>query len=151
MLRSFRKPLIIVAPKTLLRLGACSSALADMAPGTHFKPVLGDPIYDVTKVTRVILTSGKHYYNLVDKRKSLGVSDAAIVRLESFCPFPTLQLKTEVDRFSNAKRVIWSQEEPRNMGAWSFVKPRFENLLGRKVGGVLMRNGVLGDCRDFWL
>lgn len=84
-------------------------------------------------MSKIILTSGKHYYNLLDKRKALGVLDTAIIRLESFCPFPTLQLRTELDRFSNAKTIIWCQEEPRNMGAWSFVKPRFENLIGRKV------------------
>lgn len=149
MLRSFRKPLIVVSPKTLLRLSACTSNFIEMAAGTHFKPVLGckpqktrlilielllgDPIYDITKVTRIILTSGKHYYSLLEKRKSLGIFDTAIIRLESFCPFPTLQLRNELDRFSNAKTILWCQEEPRNMGAWSFVKPRFENLLGKQA------------------
>lgn len=93
-------------------------------------------------MTRIILTAGKHYYNLLEKRKSLGVLDTAIIRLESFCPFPTLQLTAELDRFSNAKTVIWCQEEPRNMGAWSFMKPRFENLIGRKVGLIVRCNKV---------
>lgn len=160
MLRSFRKPLIVVSPKTLLRLSACTSNFIEMAPGTHFKPVLGcktqksklvlielllgDPIYDITKVTRVILTSGKHYYSLLEKRKSLGVSDTAIIRLESFCPFPTLQLRNELDRFSNAKTILWCQEEPRNMGAWSFVKPRFENLLGKQAS--ITKTYKVGFC-----
>lgn len=102
----------------------------------HYLQLLlsGDPIYDIAKVTRIILTSGKHYYNLLEKRKSLGALDTAIIRLESFCPFPTLQIRTELDRFANAKTFLWCQEEPKNMGAWSFIKPRFENLIGKPVG-----------------
>lgn len=133
MIRNYRKPLIIIAPKTLLRLPAAVSCFSDMSKGTTFKPVLGDNIYDVSKIKTVILTSGKHYYNLLERRKALGIRDTAIVRIECFCPFPTLPIREELAKFSNAKHFIWSQEEPQNMGAWSFIKPRFENLIGKKV------------------
>lgn len=133
MVRNYRKPLIVVAPKTLLRLSAATSSYDDMAPGRNFLPVIGELIPDTRLIKKVIIASGKHFYSLFDKRQSLGIKDVALVRLESFCPFPTAELQQELGRFTNAKVVIWSQEEPRNMGAWTFVKPRFENLVGVKI------------------
>ncbi|KAJ8925254.1 hypothetical protein NQ315_009082 [Exocentrus adspersus] len=129
MVRNFRKPLIIVTPKILLRHSSCVSNFADMAPGTYFKTVIGDPIADPSTVQKVLLTSGKHYYSLSEKRESMGVKDAAIIRVESFCPFPTLELRQEISKYRTAKVFVWCQEEPQNMGAW----PRFENLIGKKI------------------
>jgi probable 2-oxoglutarate dehydrogenase E1 component DHKTD1 len=133
MVRNFRKPLVVIGPKTMLRLSSATSTFADMAPQTSFLPVLSDTSCDPAKVQTVLLTAGKHYYTLNEKREFLGVKNVAIVRLESYCPFPTLQLQQEVAKFPNAKLFMWCQEEPQNMGAWSFVKPRFENLVGRKI------------------
>ncbi|XP_073952200.1 probable 2-oxoadipate dehydrogenase complex component E1 homolog [Choristoneura fumiferana] len=133
MVRNYRKPLVVVAPKLLLRLADAVSPMSDFAPGTHFKPVIGDPLADPLKVKRVILVSGKHYYELHKERVKAKIDDVAIVRLEALSPFPLQALQKELDRFGNARKFIWSQEEHRNMGAWTFVKPRFENLLGRKL------------------
>ncbi|CAH0552068.1 unnamed protein product [Brassicogethes aeneus] len=133
MVRNFRKPLVIIAPKTLLRLSACTSIFADMAHGTSFKPVIGEKQYEGPSITSILLTSGKHYYSLAEKRHAMGIKDTAILRIESFSPFPTLELRHEFSKYPNVKSVIWCQEEPQNMGAWSFVKPRFENMIGKKI------------------
>lgn len=82
MVRNFRKPLVMVAPKVLLRLPAATSSLADMAPGTNFLPVLGDPKVKADSVTKVIFVSGKHYYTLVKERETRGLDNVAVVRLE---------------------------------------------------------------------
>ncbi|XP_063893768.1 probable 2-oxoglutarate dehydrogenase E1 component DHKTD1 homolog, mitochondrial [Helicoverpa armigera] len=131
--RNYRKPLVVVAPKVLLRLADAVSPMSDFAPGTHFKKVIGDTQADPLKVNRVILVSGKHYYELNKERVRAKIDDVAIVRVEALAPFPLHDLQIELAKFKNARKFIWSQEEHRNMGAWSFVKPRFENLLGRKL------------------
>ncbi|XP_060070880.1 2-oxoadipate dehydrogenase complex component E1-like [Ylistrum balloti] len=133
MVRNYRKPLVVVAPKVLLRLSAATSSLSDMTPGTSFKPVLGDPGVKGDKVAKVIFCTGKHFYNLQKERDSKNLQDTAIIRLESLCPFPTAELQAELVKFPSAKDFVWSQEEHRNMGAWTFVSPRFENLVGRKL------------------
>ncbi|XP_041968163.1 probable 2-oxoglutarate dehydrogenase E1 component DHKTD1 homolog, mitochondrial [Aricia agestis] len=131
--RNYRKPLIVASPKIILRSPDATSPLADFAPGTHFQPVLGDKFADPLKVKRVILVSGKHYYDLHRERLAGNVDDVAILRLEALVPFPVLHLQQELQKYRNAKKFIWSQEEQRNMGPWMFIKPRFENLLGRKI------------------
>ncbi|XP_023016659.2 probable 2-oxoadipate dehydrogenase complex component E1 homolog [Leptinotarsa decemlineata] len=133
MIRNYRKPLIVITPKTLLRHSSCTSDFSDMVPGTYFKPVIGDTLVVPSRVKKVLLTSGKHYYSLKEKRESMGVKDTAIIRVESFCPFPTLELRHEISKFPNAKVLVWCQEEPQNMGSWSFMRPRFENLVGKKL------------------
>ncbi|XP_050294186.1 probable 2-oxoglutarate dehydrogenase E1 component DHKTD1 homolog, mitochondrial isoform X2 [Anthonomus grandis grandis] len=133
MVRNYRKPLIVITPKTLLRAPECVSTFGDMTKGSHFRPVLGDPIVDPLRAKRVLLTSGKHFYSLVRERQTIGANDAAIVRVESFCPFPTQELTQELSNYKNAKKFIWCQEEPQNMGAWTFFKRRFENLVGKPV------------------
>ncbi|XP_077286387.1 putative 2-oxoadipate dehydrogenase complex component E1 homolog [Arctopsyche grandis] len=133
LVRNYRKPLIIISPKTLLRLSEATSTLKDMAPGTHFLPVIGDDSVNASKVSKVIFVSGKHYYALVKERSDKKIQDVAIIRLESLCPFPLVNIQQELAKYKNARTFIWSQEEHRNMGAWTFVKPRFENLAGRKL------------------
>jgi len=105
MIRNFRKPLVIAAPKTLLRLSAATSTLEEMGPDTNFKPVLADPEVksNFDAVKKVILVSGKHFYFLNEKRKELNIKDVAIIRLESLCPFPALELQREVEKFKNLK------------------------------------------------
>ncbi|XP_055906250.1 probable 2-oxoglutarate dehydrogenase E1 component DHKTD1 homolog, mitochondrial [Eupeodes corollae] len=133
MVRNFRKPLIVVAPKTLLRLSAATSVQADFQPGTYFKNVLGDDNVDPTKVNRVILCSGRHYYTLNDERVAKKIENTAILRLETLCPFPLHEIQQELAKYKNVKSLIWSQEESRNAGAWSFVRPRFEHMIGKQL------------------
>ncbi|KAF6039646.1 DHTKD1 [Bugula neritina] len=134
MLRNFRKPLIVGSPKTLLRLPAAVSTLPDMAPGTHFHPVLDDSVVNKSKVSKVVFCSGKHFYTLAEERDKRKATDVALVRLEELCPFPTQSLQHVTKSYPSAKQFIWSQEEHRNYGSWSFVRPRFENLVGVKLG-----------------
>ncbi|XP_065455169.1 2-oxoadipate dehydrogenase complex component E1 isoform X3 [Chrysemys picta bellii] len=135
MIRNFRKPLIVASPKMLLRFPGAVSDFQEMAPGTTFKPVIGDLSVDPNSVSRVVLCSGKHYYALVKQREALGEKkhNTAIVRLEELCPFPLEALQQEMNKYKNAKDFIWSQEEPQNMGPWAFVSPRFEKQLACKL------------------
>jgi len=131
MIRNFRKPLVVIAPKVLLRLSDASSQLSEMAPGTHFKPVIGDSIAkDPKAVKKIVFVCGKHYYPLARHAQENGITDSAFVRLEQLCPFPTKDLQEEVKKYPNAKKFVWSQEEHRNAGAWTFVQPRMKNMVG---------------------
>lgn len=133
MVRDFRKPLIVVTPKVLLRHSSAISNLSEMTPGTFFKTVIGDEKVQKNNVHKILFVSGKHYYNLLQQRENLGATNVAIIRIESLCPFPIMELLEEIEKYKHASTFVWSQEEPRNMGAWSFVKPRFENLCGRRL------------------
>ncbi len=130
--RDFRKPLICLTPKSLLRHRRCVSALADMAPGTSFHRVMYEepPSESDAAVERVIMCSGKIFYELQQARdeRALG-GKVALVRLEQLAPFPEEALTEELARYPRAATYVWCQEEPRNMGAWFFVAPRIENLL----------------------
>lgn len=153
-IRNFRKPLIVIGPKTLLRLSGATSSYEEFLHGTTFRSVIGDEfVEDASKVKKVILCSGKHYYNLDEYRKKNQIGDVAIIRVESLCPFPVNCINAEISKFSKAQSeirnikmsffifninafpadVIWSQEEHRNMGAWTFIKPRFEGMCGKKI------------------
>ncbi|XP_066951932.1 2-oxoadipate dehydrogenase complex component E1 [Macrobrachium rosenbergii] len=143
MVRNYRKPLIIAGPKVILRLPAATSSLEDLAPGTHFLPVIGDREVNPDNVRKVVFVSGKHYYTLAAEREAKGIKDTAIIRLETLCPFPTNEINSELAKYKKAKSFVWSQEEHRNMGGWFFVSPRFANLCstklqyaGRDVSGV---------------
>ncbi|KAG8012767.1 putative 2-oxoglutarate dehydrogenase E1 component DHKTD1 [Nibea albiflora] len=134
MIRNFRKPLIVVGPKTLLRFSGAASSLAEMAPGTSFRPVLGDTSVSAQSVQKVVLCSGKHYYALLKQRETAAANqNTALIRVEELCPFPLEPLQQELKKYTNAKEFIWSQEEPQNMGPWSFVAPRFEKQLACKL------------------
>ncbi|XP_069483890.1 2-oxoadipate dehydrogenase complex component E1 [Ambystoma mexicanum] len=135
MVRNFRKPLIIASPKMLLRYPAAVSSFLDMAPGTSFKPVIGDSSVDPKRVQHVVVCSGKHYYALVKQREATGdkLHSTAIIRVEELCPFPLEGLQLELNRYKHAKDFVWSQEEPQNMGPWTFVAPRFEKQLACKL------------------
>ncbi|KAJ3325518.1 mitochondrial glycerol-3-phosphate dehydrogenase [Blyttiomyces sp. JEL0837] len=128
MKRNFRKPLVVVGPKVLLRHPSAVSDMAEMAPGTTFQPVLADPAS--ATVERVVFLSGKIYYDLVKERSSRQLEGkVAFVRVEEIAPFPWEDLKEAVGRFKNAKEFIWLQEEHRNQGAYTFVAPRLQQLL----------------------
>jgi probable 2-oxoglutarate dehydrogenase E1 component DHKTD1 len=131
MVQDYRRPLIVVGPKTLLRDPRCVSEIEEMGPGTKFQPVLGDTTVSGKEegVSRVIFMAGKLYYDLVKKRQELGLEDkVAIVRMEELCPFP-VSLKDEIARFPNASEFFWVQEEPQNQGAYTYIAPRIDHLL----------------------
>ncbi|HEY8615182.1 2-oxoglutarate dehydrogenase E1 component [Phenylobacterium sp.] len=140
-LREYRKPLIVMTPKSLLRHKRCVSTLADLAEGTTFHRVLVDgaeagcDVGGVTlkadaEINRVILCSGKVYYDLIEQRAKTGRDDVYILRLEQFYPWPMKSLSSELKRFKNAE-LVWVQEEPKNMGGWQFVDPWLELTLER--------------------
>ncbi len=133
--RNFRKPLVIMTPKSLLRHKLAVSSLADMAENSHFSTVLNelDTLAPDDQVRRVVVCSGKVYYDLLTERREKGVKDVAIIRLEQIFPFPEQTLAAVLKPYINAD-VVWCQEEPANMGAWSFVDRRIERALAGNGG-----------------
>jgi len=119
-----RKPLVVFTPKSLLRAPSCVSTLNDLSAGT-FLPVIGDPSVDPSMVRRVVLTSGKVFYDLLKERDAKGVRDVALVRLERYYPFPAGELGEALRSFPITAEIVWAQEEPQNMGAWRFIRERF--------------------------
>ena len=128
---SFRKPLIIMTPKSLLRHPLAVSDLKEMAAGS-FKEVLEDPD-PIQSIRRILFCSGKIFYELLQKRRTIKKTDTGIVRLEQFYPFPEMQLKAAIHKYKRARQFIWVQEEPENMGAWFFVRTRLEKLIGKPI------------------
>ncbi|EJC99190.1 dehydrogenase E1 and transketolase domain-containing protein 1 [Fomitiporia mediterranea MF3/22] len=128
MKRNYRRPLIVASPKGLLRLPAAASSLVQFEPNTRFQPVLDDSaVNDLAAVKRVVLLSGKLYYDLVKERNTLGSEDAnkiALIRVEELAPFPYKELEIILRHYRNAREWCWVQEEPRNQGAWSHVFSR---------------------------
>jgi 2-oxoglutarate dehydrogenase E1 component len=139
--RPFRKPLVLMTPKSLLRHKKAVSTLADMAEGSSFHRVLWDDaeldrgltaikLKPDDQIRKLILCSGKVYYDLLEAREQKGVDDVYILRLEQFYPWPMKSLSNEISRFKNAE-LVWCQEEPKNMGGWTFVDPWLELTLAR--------------------
>ena len=123
------RPLVVITPKSLLRLPAAASTVADFTSG-GFLPVIDDPeIANAEGVERVVLCSGKVYYDLLEARRKADVERVAIVRIEQFYPFPAKRLQTILARYANAKEFVWTQEEPKNMGGWTFIQERLEQTL----------------------
>jgi 2-oxoglutarate dehydrogenase E1 component len=135
--RHGRKPLVVMTPKSLLRNPACTSSLEDLAVGP-FQTVLPDPNEpDPAKVERVLLCSGKVYYDLEMERARLKRDDVAILRLEQPYPLPASALVGAMNAYADRAALIWVQEEPANMGVWPYLRYRFgERLLGRELMGV---------------
>jgi 2-oxoglutarate dehydrogenase E1 component len=137
MLRMFRKPLVIMTPKSLLRAKEATSPLNEFIKG-EFQTVIReqDETIDAAKVKRVIACSGKVYYDLVKKRAEKKASDVAIIRVEQLYPFPHKAFATELKKYPNATDIVWCQDEPQNQGAWFFVQHYVhENMLdGQKLG-----------------
>jgi 2-oxoglutarate dehydrogenase E1 component len=129
--RPFRKPLVIVTPKSLLRHKLATSRLDEMGPGTSFHRVLGEThkLAADDKVKRVVLCAGKVYFDLLEEREKRGIKDVALVRVEQLYPFPFRTLAKELQRYAKAE-IVWCQEEPYNMGAWHFIDRRIEQALG---------------------
>ncbi len=130
--RNFRKPLIVFTPKSLLRHKLAVSGLSDFAEGSRFRFVIPeiDTIAPPDEVRRVVLCSGKVYYDLLAERRAHAINDVAILRLEQLYPFPEVTLGRLLAPYHRAD-VVWCQEEPENMGAWNFVDRRLENVLRR--------------------
>jgi 2-oxoglutarate dehydrogenase E1 component len=136
--RNFRKPLVLMTPKSLLRHKRVVSELKEMGPGTTFHRVLwddaqtrrGDKIALVPdgEIRRVVLCSGKVYYDLYEAREAAGLNDIYLMRVEQLYPFPGKALVSELSRFPNAE-LVWAQEEPMNMGAWNYIEPNLEWML----------------------
>jgi len=135
--RDFRKPLVVASTKSLFRHKSCKSPLSDMGPNSRFKRLIDERDPEIEgnpdKVDRLVFCSGKVYYELVEKREELGLKNVAICSLEQIAPFPFDRVKTIMEKYSKVDvgdglhpgNIIWCQEEPKNMGPWSYVRPRF--------------------------
>ncbi|AUQ67737.1 2-oxoglutarate dehydrogenase E1 component [Phaeobacter inhibens] len=137
--RTFRKPLIMMTPKSLLRHKLAVSKAEEFTTGSSFHRVLWDDaqhgnsdtkLVADDKIKRVVLCSGKVYYDLLEERDARGLDDVYLMRIEQYYPFPAISLVKELERFKGAE-VVWCQEEPKNQGAWSFIEPNIEWVLTR--------------------
>jgi 2-oxoglutarate dehydrogenase E1 component len=137
--RSYRKPLVLMTPKSLLRHKLAISKAEDFTTGSSFHRVLWDDaergnsdntLAPDAEIKRVVMCSGKVYYDLLEERDARGINDVYLLRIEQFYPFPAISLVKELERFPNAE-MIWCQEEPKNQGAWTFIEPNIEWVLGR--------------------
>jgi 2-oxoglutarate dehydrogenase E1 component len=137
MLRRWRKPLVVLTPKSLLRHPSSVSTLEECAGG-RFRRVIPDPLVDRNQeVDKILLCSGKIYYELEEERARLGQKKIAILRLEQLYPLPELEIKNALALYSDAKSVCWVQEEPKNMGAWRYLHTRFcDEIFGRSFSGI---------------
>ena len=129
-IKEYAKPLIIMAPKSLLRHKSCVSELKELTRG-GFQEFLSDPAPSA-KTETLVLCSGKVFYDLLEAREAVRSPKSSIVRVEQFYPFNKEKFNEVVKPFTQAKRVVWCQEEPENMGAWTFLAPFLEDCLGRK-------------------
>jgi 2-oxoglutarate dehydrogenase E1 component len=136
MIRPFRKPLVVMTPKSLLRHHEARSPLSDLATG-HFHTVL-EEVQDIdpARVKRMIMCSGRVYYDLVAERKRRELQDVAIVRFEQLYPFPHKAFAAELKRYPQVRDLVWCQDEPQNQGAWFFIQHHIhENMLdGQRLG-----------------
>jgi len=137
--RSFRKPLVLMTPKSLLRHKLAVSNREEFTTGSSFHRVLWDDaqhgnsdtkLVKDDKIKRVVMCSGKVYYDLLEERDARGINDVYILRFEQFYPFPAQSAVKELERFKNAE-MVWCQEEPKNQGAWTFIEPNLEWVLTR--------------------
>jgi 2-oxoglutarate dehydrogenase E1 component len=134
-IRPLRIPLVVMAPKSLLRHKLATSSMDDLSSG-KFMPVIGDDsIQDRKKVTRLVLCSGKVYYDLLERRAAEQLDHVALVRIEQLYPFPWRLLREELGRYPNVREFCWCQEEPQNQGAWYATRHKFEELIneGNKI------------------
>jgi 2-oxoglutarate dehydrogenase E1 component len=129
------KPLIVFTPKSMLRLKAAASPVADFTTGS-FRPLIGSVQESDADVRRVVLCSGKVYYDLAARRREINATDTAIVRVERLYPLPVSELRAELARYPEAESVTWVQEEPANMGAWPTMALKLPRVLSRQVGVV---------------
>jgi len=135
-LRSFRKPLVVMTPKSLLRLPVCVSPVNEFVKGS-FQEIIDDPHHtnkqSRASVSRILLCSGKVYYDLEERRQETGRDDVAIVRVEQLYPFHTKLMEEIISHYPSDAEIHWVQEEPQNMGAWGHVHLIFYTELGREL------------------
>jgi 2-oxoglutarate dehydrogenase E1 component len=130
MIRPFRRPLIVMTPKSLLRHKLSTSSLDELYHGA-FRPVIGDAdVADTGAITRLVLCSGKVYYDLLEKRREAGLEHVGIIRLEQLYPFPWRLLRAELACYPGVREYVWCQEEPRNQGAWYSMRHKLEEVVG---------------------
>jgi 2-oxoglutarate dehydrogenase E1 component len=130
MLRPLRKPLVVMAPKSLLRHKLAVSSLDELAEG-GFRPVIGDSLLtDPARVSRLVMCSGRVYYDLLERRQSGGLEHVALLRIEQLYPFPWSLLREELACYPNIREFCWCQEEPKNQGAWYATRHKFEEIIG---------------------
>ena len=144
MVRPLRKPLVVMTPKSLLRHKLAVSSLEELTRG-HFQSLIdeADPI-DPSTVRRIVLCSGKVYFDLLEQRRADGITDVAIVRLEQLYPFPGEEYEAVLNRYANARDVVWCQEEPQNQGAWYQIQHRLQDRLPARA--VLLYAGRAGSA-----
>jgi len=132
MVRPLRKPLIVMTPKSLLRHRLAVTPLAELATG-RFQTVIDEvDDLDPVAVRRVVFCSGKVYFDLLEQRRTDGILDVALVRLEQLYPFPADEYQTVLDRYPNAREIVWCQEEPQNQGAWYQIRHRLQEPLSSR-------------------
>jgi 2-oxoglutarate dehydrogenase E1 component len=127
--RTFRKPLIVMTPKSLLRHKLCVSAIDAFVKGGYLNVIDDSAVVDPALVRRVVLCTGKVYYDLLASRDEMGLEGVALVRVEQLYPLPEAELKGIVARYAQAEEFLWVQEEALNMGAWYFVQPLVDEIL----------------------
>ncbi len=130
MIRPLRRPLVVMAPKSLLRHKLATSTMDEFADG-HFKPVIGDTdTSDEQAITRLVMCSGRVYYDLLERRRAEHLDHVGLLRIEQLYPFPWRLLREELARTPNVREYVWCQEEPQNQGAWYAARHKFEELIG---------------------
>jgi 2-oxoglutarate dehydrogenase E1 component len=123
----FRKPLVVMSPKSLLRHPKCVSELKALSKG-GFEELIDDAAAKAASVTRVVFCSGKLYYELLEQRDALKLNNVALVRIEQLYPFPMKQFEAVLKKYSKATELIWAQEEPENMGAWNYLLRKLRHV-----------------------
>jgi 2-oxoglutarate dehydrogenase E1 component len=118
--RDFRKPLVVFSPKMLLRYPSAVSSLDEMAKGS-FQEVIDDPNAKASNVDTVVFCSGKFYYEMKERATEMGADNMAFVRIEQLYPLPKKQIDAVLSKYNNTKNILWAQEEPANMGAWTYI------------------------------
>lgn len=132
-LRPYRKPLIVISPKSLLRHRSAVSELKDLESG-HFQTILTDDLSPKKQVKKLVFCSGKVYYDLSEARSAQGLKDVAIIRMEQLYPFPEVAFKKLLSEYPKAQEYVWCQEEPKNQGAWFYIQPQMSSyLLGQDL------------------
>jgi 2-oxoglutarate dehydrogenase E1 component len=132
MLQPFRKPLIVMTPKSLLRHEMSVSSLEDLTRGSFARVIDETDELAPAQVRRLVFCSGKVYFDLLKARRKDGIRDVALVRIEQLYPFPSEEYEAILNRYSNAREIVWCQEEPQNQGAWYQIRHRLQELLGAR-------------------
>src|SRR5690606_18694569 len=124
---TYRKPLVVFTPKSLLRHPLCVSTLDELATG-EFQTVIDDTNTEASKVEKVVFCQGKFYYDLLKKKEELNAENVALVRIEQLYPLDKEKINSIIEKYSNQKHLIWAQEEPENMGAWTYLLRKLRDI-----------------------